>query len=108
MAWDARRQRARQGKKLPPGLRRKIIKRDRSAHAGCWFLFLDICTGLDGVVEVHHKIEVADGGTDDEENLASACHNCHQRWSARQSQKRAVKSGNDWKRKPEKHPGILD
>lgn len=107
MAWDAQRPRARQGKKLPPRLRRKIIARDKANGTGCWFLFLDICTGLEGVVEVHHKVEVEDGGTDDEDNLASACKPCHTRWSARQAQKRAVKAGNDWQRRPERHPGVL-
>jgi 5-methylcytosine-specific restriction endonuclease McrA len=93
---------------MPPALRRKIINRDRTNGAGCYFLFLDICTGLEGRVEVHHIVEVEDGGDDSEGNLAAACYPCHTRFSARQSQKRAVKAGGDWKRKPEKHPGILD
>ena len=71
-------------------------------------MYLDICTGLDGVIEIHHVIEAEDGGTDALANLRAACKPCHTRWSARQSQKRAVKAGNEWKRQPEKHPGVLD
>lgn len=109
MAWDANRPRARQGKRLPAVKRRRIIKRDRDLNAGCYFLFLDICLGIEQpLVEVHHIKEVEDGGDEDDLNLATACRPCHQRFSARQSQKRAVKAGNDWKRKPEKHPGVLD
>jgi 5-methylcytosine-specific restriction endonuclease McrA len=106
VSWDDR-PNARRGRKLPPRLRRKIIARDKASGAGCYFLFLDICTGLDGVVEVHHIIEVEDGGSDDEDNLRAACKNCHQRWSARQSQKRAVKAAWDWKRRKEDHPGVI-
>lgn len=108
MSWDADRPRARQGKKLPPALRRKVINRDRKNGAGCHFMFLDICQGIGDVVEVHHIREVEDGGDDSEENLTTACKPCHTRWSARQAQKRAVKVGNEWKRRPEKHPGVLD
>lgn len=105
MPWDKDRPCARQGKKLPPALRRYVIARDR--ERGCWFQFLDICTGYDGPMEVHHIIEVEDGGDDSKENLAAACKPCHTRWSARQSQKRATRAGNDWQRRPERHPGIL-
>lgn len=28
--------------------------------------------------EVHHKVRVSDGGTDDEENLVGLCHDCHE------------------------------
>jgi hypothetical protein len=34
------------------------------------------------------------------------CKPCHVRVSAQRSQKRAVASAWDWKRRPEKHPGI--
>lgn len=74
-------------------------------------MFLDICTGLDGVVQIHHIREVEDtGGMPDNslDNLAPACEPCHTRWSARRSQKRATKVANEWKRRPEKHPGVLD
>jgi 5-methylcytosine-specific restriction endonuclease McrA len=108
MVWSKERGRARQSEKLPTSLRRKVITRDRKRGSGCYFQFLDICQGIDGAVEVHHIIEVADGGGDHEGNLATACKPCHARWSARQAQKRAVKAGNEWKRGKENHPGILD
>jgi 5-methylcytosine-specific restriction endonuclease McrA len=108
MAWDKDRPRARQGKKLSPTTWRRIVSRDRRNGAGCYFMYLDICTGLNGKVEVHHIIEVEDGGTDLDDNLAAACKPCHTRWSARQAQKRATAAANDWKRRPEKHPGVLD
>jgi 5-methylcytosine-specific restriction endonuclease McrA len=108
VAWDPERPRARQGKKLPVTLRRKVIARDRRNNAGCWFLYMDICQGIGGIVQIHHLVEVEDGGTDDLDNLATACVPCHTRFSARQAQKRAVKAGNAWKRQPEKHPGVLD
>lgn len=106
MAWDADRPRARQGKKLPPAQRRRIISRDRAR--GCWFQYPGICTGSRGLVEVHHIIEKEDGGQDDDDNLVLACKPCHVHYSAQQSQKRAVTAAWDWQRKPEKHPGVLD
>lgn len=108
MPWDPDRPRARQGKKLPRAKWLRVVARDRKLGVGCYFMFLDICQGIDGSVEVHHIKEVEDGGDDDELNLATACKPCHTRFSARQAQKRAVKAGNDWKRKPERHPGVLD
>jgi 5-methylcytosine-specific restriction endonuclease McrA len=105
VGWDRRNKpRARQGKKLPKALRDKVL---RDAD-GCWFKYPSLCTGLDGKLEVHHVVEVEDGGTDDEDNLVAACKPCHTRFSAQQSQRRAVAAANDWKRRPEKHPGVLD
>lgn len=109
MAWNPDRPRARQGKKLPVTKWRRIVARDRRARKGCWFLYMDICLGIEQPnVEVHHLVEVEDGGTDDDDNLVTACKPCHTRFSARQSQKRSVKAQTDWKRKPERHPGVLD
>lgn len=100
MPWHPDR-RARQSQKMSPALRNKIIKRDRAR--GCWFK-LPGCTGYSGKIEIHHIEEVADGGTDDNEDLlVAACRNCHQQYSAHQSAKRAW----DWQRKPERHPGVL-
>lgn len=106
MAWSDKRERARQGKRLSPALRRKIIARDHAR--GCWFKYPGICTNWRGRIEVHHLVEVEDGGGDDEDNLVACCKSCHTRFSAQQSQKRAVAAAWDWKRKPEKHPGVLD
>lgn len=107
MTWQQRGKR-KGPRKIPQALRNKVIARDRKSGVGCYFQFIDICLGIDGKVEVHHKIEAEDDGETVEENLATACVPCHRRWSARQSQKRAVAAGNEWKRKPEKHPGVLD
>lgn len=100
---------ARKGaRRLPERLRLKVLKRDRDLNRRCYFDFSDICTGLTGRVEIHHVVDAEDGGTDDEENLISACRPCHRRQSGIDSQKRSVAAANDWKRKPEKHPGVLD
>lgn len=110
VGWERRNgPRARQGQSLSPAKRKKVIAEARRRGEGCYFMFLDICTGLDGVVEIHHVREVADTGKPDDsyDNLRPACKPCHTRWSARQSQKRAVQAANDWKRKPEIHPGLL-
>lgn len=109
MGWDRRtKPQARKGAKLTPAQRNKIIRRDRANGVGCYFMFLDICTGLEGPIEVHHIIEAEDGGDNSDDNLRAACRNCHRRYSARQSQKRAVKAANEWKRQPERHPAALD
>lgn len=106
MAWSRRNKpRARQGKKLPEGKRTRIMNRDR--NRGCWFKFPGICVGWSARIEVHHLVEVEDGGTDDDDNLVAVCKPCHTHFSAQQSQRRAVAAANDWKRRPEPHPGVL-
>lgn len=107
MPWDNEK-RKRQGHKLPLSQVARIIKRDR--ERGCWFQYPGKCigTGPKAQVQIHHVIEVEDGGTDDDENLVLACAPCHVHYSAQQSQKRAVAAAWDFKRKPEKHPGVLD
>lgn len=109
MAWEKRGKR-KGAKRLPESLRQFVIARDRKAKRGCFFRFGDICEGIDpGVkVEVHHVVDAEDGGSDEPHNLATACKKCHTRHSAQVSQERAVAAANDWKRKPEKHPGVLD
>ncbi len=107
MTWDRRNKpRARQGHKLSPAQRKRITDRDRAR--GCWFKYPGICMGWTAKIEVHHLVEVEDGGTDDDDNLVAACQPCHTHFSAQQSQRRAVAAANDWKRKPERHPGVLD
>lgn len=105
MAWDKRG--ARKGKKrLPESQRQRVIHRDTAR--GCWFRYPGICTGMTGEIEVHHLIDAEDGGADDDDNLVAACRPCHVHYSAQQAQKRAVAAASDWKRKPERHPGVLD
>lgn len=53
-------------------------------------------------------VDAEDDGSDLDENLVGACHNCHERYSAQQSQQRAVKSAWDWKRRPEQRPNVVD
>lgn len=36
------------------------------------------CPATKGL-KVHHRVRVADGGTDDPENLELLCHSCHER-----------------------------
>lgn len=105
MAWDKRG--ARKGKRrIPESQRRRIIARDR--EQGCWFKYPGICTGWDDKIEVHHILDAEDGGADDDDNLVAACKACHVHYSAQESQKRSVAAAWDWKRKPERHPGVLD
>jgi 5-methylcytosine-specific restriction endonuclease McrA len=59
-------------------------------------------------VEVHHVIEVEDGGTDAPDNLVAACKPCHQHYSAQRSQQRSVRAAWDWLRRPERHPGLTE
>ncbi|AHY84162.1 HNH endonuclease [Mycobacterium phage Tesla] len=108
MAWSERGDR-KGARRMPEKLRREVIKRDRKMGRGCWFLYTDICLGIDQPrVQVHHIIDAEDDGPDDLDNLVTACTPCHVRYSARVSQKRSVAKQNEWKRKPEKHPGVLD
>lgn len=34
----------------------------------------------DGVIEIHHKNSLIDGGTNDNDNLITLCKECHQEW----------------------------
>lgn len=105
MAWKTRGER--KGKrKIPEPIRQQVIKRDTAR--GCWFKFGGICTELTGAVQVHHVIDAEDGGSDDPSNLVLACKSCHVHQSAIDSQRRSVEKANEWKRRPEKHPGVLD
>jgi len=108
MTWDKRGER-KGAKRLPEKLRKFVINRDRGRNRDCFLRFNDICLGIQQPkVQVHHVIDAEDGGSDDEDNLITVCTPCHTRHSAIESQKRSVASANDWKRKPEKHPGVLD
>lgn len=89
-------------KRLPERVRQKVLKE----FPYCWLRLPGICTGKSE--QVHHVLDAADGGTDDPANLRGVCRACHTRHSAQVSQKRATESAWDWKRKPEKHPGVLD
>ena len=92
----------RKGQDFPEPVRRRILKH----HPQCWFAYPGICTGRS--TEAHHVVEVEDGGTNEEDNGVGVCHQCHEHYSAQRSQQRAVQAAWDWKRKPEKHPGVLD
>lgn len=59
---------------------RRIRERFIAAHPLC-----ELCKGrgrLTPATEVHHKAKIADGGTNDEENLQALCRKCHSRISA--------------------------
>ena len=53
-----------------PRLRRRVLTRDRHQCQDCRR------QGL-ARVEVHHTRHLADGGTDDLENLVTLCYDCH-------------------------------
>lgn len=85
-------------RRLPERLRQRVLRR----YPTCWLRYPG-CTGAS--VEIHHILRAADGGHDREFNpdgtpqLVGVCHPCHVAETARQA--------NAWKRRPEKHPGLL-
>lgn len=101
MSWDKRGKR-KGAKRLPERQRKRILAK----WPQCWLAFYWCCTGKS--TEVHHIIDAEDGGSDKDENLRGVCHECHTYESARNSQRRSVAKQNEWKRRPEKHPGVLD
>lgn len=101
MAWE-RRQPRNNGNRIPEKLRRKILKQ----YPYCWLRLEDICTLRSE--QVHHVLADIDGGTNDPENLVGVCKPCHVRYSCQDAQKRSVQAAWDWKRQPERHPGVLD
>lgn len=72
----------------------------------CWLRIPGYC--IDASTQCHHVVDAADGGTDTLDNLRGVCKPCHTRHSAQVSQRKSVAAAWDWKRKPEKHPGVLD
>ena len=56
---------------LPPALRTKILKRDRSTCQACGARAPEV------ELEVDHIIPVSKGGTDDEKNLTTKCRDCN-------------------------------
>lgn len=57
---------------LPAALRRAVLERDGHSCKKCGFH-----PTADGMLDVHHILEVADGGTDVLENLDTLCGLCH-------------------------------
>lgn len=81
---------------LPPGwaaTRRRILKRDRYT---CY-----LCARLAG--EVDHIVSAADGGGDEDANLAAICTACHRSKTGREA-----RSKRQSRRRPrEQHPGYV-
>lgn len=50
---------------------RYLIEKYKQEHESC-----EKCGSKDGI-EVHHKIPIAKGGTNTEDNLISLCYECH-------------------------------
>lgn len=67
------------------GYRNHIMRRDRYTCQMCGELHVlysefDIpLPTTDGQLDVHHKIRVCDGGTDDPDNLVTVCRDCHKK-----------------------------
>lgn len=101
MAWSKRGER-KGAKRLPEPKRRRILAK----WPQCWLGVPGKCTGQS--TQVHHVVDAEDGGSDDDDNLRGVCEPCHTYISARNSQRRSVAKQQEWKRKPEKHPGVLD
>lgn len=102
MPWDSSYRNVRNNPPIPEKIRRKVLKN----YPYCWLNLSGICTRKSE--QVHHVLEDVDGGTNELENLVGVCKACHTKYSASDAQKRSVKAAWDWKRKPEKHPGVLD
>lgn len=69
----------------------------------CMLQIAGTCTHW--ATEIHHVIGRKRAGRHiGGKNLITACHECHNH----ETQKDAIESRDDWKRKPEKHPGVLD
>ncbi len=107
MAWTERGKR-KGAKRLPEKLRREVLKR----YPYCWLRIPGVCT--EKSTQVHHTVDAEDfedpndPEIDSLDLLVGVCKPCHTLHSARGSQKRSVRAANEWKRKPERHPGIID
>jgi len=73
VACDAERvdDRGRRRSAIPPSVRRRVLARDghRCRTPGC---------GRRTLLELHHRVPVARGGTNHASNLVTSCHGCHQ------------------------------
>lgn len=82
-------------------IRRRILERDDH-----------ICQlkayGCEGdALEVHHRVEQSEGGTDDDDNLISLCAPCHSRLTIEHNRKLARQRAEQKKQlKRSQHPGI--
>lgn len=107
MTWNRRSPR-KGARRLPEPLRKLVLAK----WPQCWLGYYWCCTGesteVDHVIDAEDFEDPRDPAIDAFDNLRGACHNCHEYKSARNSQKRSVAKQNSWKRKPEKHPGVLD
>lgn len=84
----------------------KLEQNQRDSGGQCQAV-LDGCEGL--ATEVHHVIERAAGGTDDDENLLAICESCHYRLTSEANRRRAKQrrqAKEEAKRK--NHPGRKD
>lgn len=106
MAWSQRG--ARKGaRRLPERLRKRVLAK----WPQCVLAYPGRCTGkseqVDHVIDAEDFDDPKDPRIDAEENLRGACRRCHEYKSAVNSQRRSVARQNEWKRKPEPHPGVL-
>lgn len=83
---------------VPTRLRRRVLARD---HGRCQMRGPD-CSGVATVVD--HIQPVAEGGTDDLENLQSACDPCHDPKTQTEAKRAREKLGR--KRPPPRRPGL--
>lgn len=99
--WAATGRGKRKGKRLSKRQRDAVLRKWPQCH----LRIPGRCLGKS--TEADHLIDVEDGGTNHPSNLRGACHPCHEYKSARNSQRRSVAKQNEWRRKPEPHPGVL-
>ncbi len=84
----------------------KLADNERDNAGRCQVMF-DGCEGL--ATEVHHRVERAAGGTDDNENLLAICEACHYRLTTEANRRRAKQrrqAKEEAKRR--NHPGRKD
>jgi len=65
--------RGRRRSTIPPSVRRRVLARDRHrcTTPGC---------GATRCLELHHRVPVSRGGTNDPGNLITLCRSCHRSW----------------------------
>lgn len=101
MAWTERGDR-KGARRLPEKQRRRIL----ATYPHCWLHLPGICTNTS--TQVHHIVDAEDGGADTDDNLRGVCKPCHTRYSAQESARRSALARTEWRRTPERHPGLLD
>ncbi|RUP04754.1 MAG: HNH endonuclease [Mycobacterium sp.] len=88
-------------------IQRRTLARNQRENEGRCQAGFEGCEGI--AVEVHHRVERIDGGTDHDSNLVAICDACHTRLTVEANQVRAQKRAAAKKAaKRKNHPGRKD